>query len=179
VIRAYRDDDLEAVVSCFGRSVRKIAARYYAAEQVAAWAPDPPDMEEWANRLRSGSVFVADVNGAIAGFVRAEDTGFVDLLYVHPNHERGGVGRELLEVACSCALRHGARRLESEVSIAARPLFEAAGFRVEKEQSVERRGVRFLNFRMARDADADTGCAPDREKMALCRSPETYSEMAE
>jgi len=37
-------------------------------------------MEGWAKRLRTGGVFVADVNGAIAGFVRIEDIGFVDLL---------------------------------------------------------------------------------------------------
>jgi putative acetyltransferase len=109
-------------------------------------------MEGWAKRLRTGGVFVADVNGTVAGFVRAEDNGFVDLLYVHPTHERRGVARELLEWACFWAISRGARRLESEVSIAARPLFEAMGFRVEREQFVESRGVQFLNFRMARDA---------------------------
>ena len=166
MIRAYSDDDLEATVSCFGQSVREIGARHYAPEQIAAWAPDSPDMEAWANRLRAGGVFVADVNGAIAGFVRVEDNGFVDLLYVHPNHERRGVGRELLEVACSWAVSHGAHRLESEVSIAARALFEAMGFRVEREQSVERRGVRFLNFRMARNADAEQAHALDRQQPA-------------
>jgi putative acetyltransferase len=109
-------------------------------------------MEGWAKRLRTGGVFVADLNGTVAGFVRVEDNGCVDLLYVHPNHERRGVGRELLDVACSWAINHGARRLESEVSIAARPLFEAMGFPVEREQFVESRGVQFLNFRMTRDA---------------------------
>lgn len=32
MIRAYVDVDLEAVVSCFGRSVHEIGARYYAPE---------------------------------------------------------------------------------------------------------------------------------------------------
>jgi putative acetyltransferase len=149
----YRDDDLEAAVSCFGQSVRAIGARYYAPEQIAAWAPDLPDMAGWAKRLRAGRTFVADVNNAIAGFVRVEDNGFVDLLYVHPDYERRGIGRELLQVACSWATSHGAHRLESDVSIAARPLFELLGFRVESEQSVERDGVRFQNFRMTRIAD--------------------------
>jgi putative acetyltransferase len=157
VMRAYRNDDVEAAVSCFGQSVREIGARYYSSEQIAAWAPDPPDMENWAKRLRTGGVFVADVNGAIAAFVRVEDNGFVDLLYVHPDYERRGVGRELLEVACAWAMSHGARRLESDVSIAARPLFEAMGFRVDRQQLVESRGVQFLNFRMTRNADAPSG----------------------
>ena len=166
MIRAYNDDDLEAAVSCFGQSVREIGARYYAPEQIAAWAPDSPDMEGWANRLRTGGVFVADEKGAIAGFVRVEDNGFVDLLYVHPEYARRGVGRELLKVACTWAVARGARKLESEVSIAARPLFEAMGFRVKREQFIERRGVGFRNFRMARNADAEQAHTPDRRRPA-------------
>jgi putative acetyltransferase len=154
VVRAYVDSDLEGVVSCFARSVREIGARYYVHEQVAAWAPESSDIDGWAARLRAGGVFVADVDGRIAGFVRVEDDGLVDLLYVHPDHERRGTGRELLEVGCSWALDRGARTLRSEVSIAARPLFEAMGFRVESEQVVERRGVGFRNFRMVRNVDA-------------------------
>jgi putative acetyltransferase len=154
VIRAYEDGDLRAVVSCFGRSVREIGARCYMPDQIAAWAPDSPDTNAWAKRLRAGSVLVADANGTIAGFVRVEDDGFVDLLYVQPDHERRGIGRALLEAARSRAVSRGAHRLESDVSLVARPLFEAMGFRVEREQSIERRGVRFVTFRMARNADA-------------------------
>jgi hypothetical protein len=35
--------------------------------------------------------------------------------------------------------------------LAARPLFETVGFRVEREQSVEYKGVVFRNFRMVRE----------------------------
>lgn len=155
VLRAYADRDLEAVVRCFGESVRTIGARYYTPQQVEAWAPDPPDLQAWAIRFRSGTALVADEDGVVAGFVRFEEDGLVDLLYVHPGHERRGIGCALLEAACGRLLRHGARRLVAEVSLAARPLFEANGFRVEGEQSVERRGVRLLNFRMARELDRE------------------------
>jgi len=167
VVRAYIDSDLEAVVSCFGQSVREIGAGYYAREQISAWAPDNPDMDAWANRLRAGGVFVADEGGEVVGFVRVEDNGFVDLLYVHSEYARRGVGRALLEVASSWAVARGARKLESEVSIAARPLFEAMGFCVEKEQFVERGGVGFRNLRMARNADAEQAHAADRQQPAL------------
>jgi putative acetyltransferase len=152
MIRPYTDNDLEAVVSCFTRSVRGIAARYYGGEQVAVWAPDSPDMSGWADRLRRGGVFVAEIDAVVAGFVRVEESGYVDLLYVHPDCERRSIGRQLLEIACNWAASRGAQRLESEVSIAARPLFEALGFRIDHEQTVERRGVRFTNFRMSRQA---------------------------
>lgn len=166
MILAYVDSDLEAVVSCFSRSVREVAAGYYDQEQIVAWAPDIPDMDAWARRLHAGGVFVADKGGKVVGFVRVEDNGIVDLLYVHPEYARRGVGRAFLEVVCSWAAARGVRKLESDVSIVARPLFEAMGFRVEKQLFVERRGVRFCNFRMARDADSEQSHAPDRQQAA-------------
>ncbi len=54
MIRRYRPEDLEVVVVCFTRSVRTIGARDYAREEIAAWAPDPPDMSGWPARLASG-----------------------------------------------------------------------------------------------------------------------------
>ncbi len=155
MIRPYRTGDLQAVVTCFHRSVREIGERYYTTEQVEVWAPDAPDLSAWASRLGGGGVFVAEREGDVAGFVRVEETGFVDLLYVHPNHERRGLGRELLEAALTWAEAHGVCRLESEVSMAARPLFEAMGFHVVKEQSVERKGIRLRNFRMVRSLRAE------------------------
>jgi putative acetyltransferase len=107
-------------VSCFGRAVRESGARYDDREQIAARSPASPDMDAWANRLSAGGVFVADMDGQIAGFVRVEvegDNGLVDLIYVHPEYARRGLGRELLEVGCTWAVAKEARKLESEVSL--------------------------------------------------------------
>jgi putative acetyltransferase len=150
IIRSYRDSDLANVVECFEQSVRVIVARYYRPDQVALWAPATPDMDSWRLRLSTGGVFVADIDEAIAGFVRATEDGLVDLLYVHPQHERRNVGWSLLDVACDWCAARGAKVLEANVSLAGRPLFEAAGFHVQREQSVEYRGTQFRNFRMRR-----------------------------
>lgn len=149
-IREYDDSDLDAVLRCFHRSVHGIAARHYTRAQLAAWAPDIPDRKMWTERLRTGRTLLAEADGALAGFVRAEESGYIDVMYVDPAFERRGVGRRLLMEACQWATSGGASRLHSEVSLAARPLFEALGFRVEAEQTVERRGVRFVNYRMSR-----------------------------
>ncbi len=153
-IRAFQGHDLAAVIECFTRSVRVIAARHYGAEQIDAWAPVEADLYAWRQRLSSGRVLVADAHGKIAGFIRMERSGLVDLLYVHPTHERRGIGRELLNAACSWAATNGVKRFEANVSLAARQLFEAAGFQVEREQTVEYKGVVFRNFRMARVEEA-------------------------
>lgn len=112
-------------------------------------------------RLKVGGVFVAELDGTLAGFVRVEENGFVDLLYVHPNYERGGVGRTLMQTAKSWAVNHGASRFEAEVSIAARVFFEAMGFVVEEEQTVERKGILLTNFHMTRNVDAEQTLSAD------------------
>lgn len=154
VIRAFQDDDLASVVNCFTKSVRVIAARYYGGEQIEVWTPLEPDLDSWRGRLSSGCVLIAEVQRVVSGFVRIERSGLVDLLYVEPTHERRGIGRKLLNAACSWAAVNGAKRFEANVSLAARPLFEAVGFRVEREQSVEYKGVVFRNFRMVREEGA-------------------------
>jgi putative acetyltransferase len=52
-------------------------------------------------------------------------------------------------------MSRGIRHVRSEVSITARPFFESIGFRVLRQQVVERRGVSLRNFRMERDIDAE------------------------
>jgi putative acetyltransferase len=172
-IRTYQEGDLEPVLACFDRSVREIGRRTYAPEQVEAWASGALDRDRWAERLGRGGVFIAEREGSLAGFSRIEEDGYLDLLYVDPRQVRRGVARELLRTAQSFALHHGAHRLESEVSIAARPFFEAMGFQVEEEQIVERSGIRLKNFRMARPigvtSTGSVGTAPAREEDGVGR----------
>jgi len=152
--RKYRLSDLEACVSLFSRSVREVASRDYSPAQVSVWAPEPPDLETWRRRLETGAVFIAECPAGIAGFVRIDDAGCVDLLYVHPEIQRQGVARGLIGRAASWAASQGIRELHSDVSATARPFFESVGFRLVREQIVEHHGVLFHNFRMERDIDA-------------------------
>jgi GNAT superfamily N-acetyltransferase len=155
MVREYRPNDLEAVVLLFQRSVREVASRDYSPAQISAWAPEPPDLEAWARRLGTGGVFIYERNDQIAGFARVDDTGCVDLLYVHPEVQRQGVARALFDRVISWAVSRGIRHLRSEVSITARPFFESRGFRLVRQQVVERRGVSLHNFRMERDIDPE------------------------
>ncbi|MBT7088103.1 GNAT family N-acetyltransferase, partial [bacterium] len=42
----------------------------------------------------------------------------------------------------------GVKRVYTEASITAKPFFEKRGFKVIKEQQVEKRGVKLTNFQM-------------------------------
>jgi GNAT superfamily N-acetyltransferase len=65
--------------------------------------------------LARETVFVAEIGGAPAGYValeRSEATVRVDQLFVSPEHEAEGVGRQLLEFAEGYAIWQGAVSLQ-------------------------------------------------------------------
>jgi GNAT superfamily N-acetyltransferase len=65
--------------------------------------------------LATETVFVAELEGAPAGYValRArEETVCVDQLFVSPEHEAEGIGRQLLEWAEGYAIAEGATTLQ-------------------------------------------------------------------
>ena len=65
--------------------------------------------------LETETVFVAEIEGAPAGYVALqtrEETVCVDQLFVSPEHEAEGIGRQLLEWAEGYAISEGAATLQ-------------------------------------------------------------------
>jgi GNAT superfamily N-acetyltransferase len=65
--------------------------------------------------LEHETVFVAEVEGTAAGYValqRTEEAVRVDQLFVSPEHEAEGVGRQLIEFAEGYAIWQGAATLQ-------------------------------------------------------------------
>lgn len=70
------------------------------------------------------------------------------MLYVHPDFQRRGVARALLGHLEEIAREGGLRRLYTEASITARPVFEVMGFRTIVPQTVTVRGESMTHYRM-------------------------------
>lgn len=69
--------------------------------------------------LEHETVFVAELEGAAAGYVAVERAGAslrVDQLFVSPEHEAEGVGTQLLEYAEGYAIAEGADTLQVVVA---------------------------------------------------------------
>jgi putative acetyltransferase len=147
-VRQYKDADLESVVALFTDTVRRVNIRDYSSEQVAAWAPQPPDLARWQERIAGLRLWVAESDGRIVGFCGLGADGHVDLLYVDHRFQQRGVARNLYERLEAEARRSGVRRLFTEASITARAFFESMGFVILREQRVELRGVAFRNYAM-------------------------------
>ncbi len=149
-IRSFEPADLDEILRLFRDTVRTVNRRDYSAEQVAAWAPDAPDRAAWLTRLAAPWTLVAQEGGAIVGFGQLRPDGRVDLLYVHADHQREGIGSRLLARMVERAQTEAMRTLTVEASITARPFFERLGFKTVTAQQVHRRGVDFVNYLMSR-----------------------------
>lgn len=104
-----------------------------------AAAPMPPgihpehEVRAWlAQRLTADEVWVAEIDGAVAGYVRFTET-WLDDLYVAPSAQRRGVGAALLDLVK--ALRPSGFSLwVFEVNAPARSFYLARGL-VEREHT--------------------------------------------
>ena len=149
-LRPYRPDDAPALLALFRDTIRRVNSRDYSPAQVAAWASDDIDTGTWFGRFAGRFVPVAEEAGRPVGFAELEPDGHIDRVYVSADHQRRGIGRQLLAAIVAEARRVGLARLFTEASITARPFFEAQGFAVLAPQVVRCRGAEFVNYRMER-----------------------------
>jgi putative acetyltransferase len=131
-------------------AVHTLAAPYYTAKELEAWAPERQIPDRWRERLAQVQTLVIEEHGTIAGFVSYDLTGHLDLLFVHPGFARRGVATRL----CAAVERElhtaGVSKIFTEASLAARDLFAHCGYRVVAEESVECRGVFLRRYAMAK-----------------------------
>ena len=147
-IRDYRETDGVALADIFQRAVREIARKDYSPVQVMAWAPDAPDTAVFAARRGAKPTFVAEYDGKLAGFTDLDGDGHIDMFYVNPDFQRRGVASAMLRFLAERAQSEKRKRLHSEVSITARPVFERHGFKVLAYQTVQTNGQALGNYRM-------------------------------
>lgn len=148
-IRGYRPGDAEATWRAFHEAIHRTAASYYSEEQMKAWAPGVMDAQGWNARRTQAWTVVADVDGEVAGFSDLTADGLLDMLFVHPEFGRRGVGRLLVEAVLKEAQRRGLNEVRTHASRAARPAFERLGFIVDHENEDNWiRGQKVPNFDM-------------------------------
>ena len=119
-IRKYRPSDCRELAELFYDTVHTVNAGDYTKEQLDAWATGHVDLEAWDRSFREHR------------------------LYVHRCHQGKGVATALcdrLEQVCAGVI-------STHASITAKPFFEKRGYRVIREQQVERQGVALTNFVM-------------------------------
>lgn len=144
IIRPYQPEDCKELARLFFNTVHTVNAKDYTKQQLNAWATGTVDLEAWNRSLTEHFTLVAMENGIITGFGNMDATGYLDRLYVHRDFQ----GRGIASALCDRLEASVSGSVTTHASITARPFFEKRGYRVIKEQQVERRGVLLTNFVM-------------------------------
>ena len=149
-VRKLRKGEEKELWELFYNTIHNVNIRDYTESQVEAWAPTDFDVNIAIQKFRDIDPFVVIKNGKIIGYGDIQPDGLIDHFYCHHEFQRQGVGSALFGAIEKEAEKNGISRMYSNVSITARPFFEAKGFSVEKEQTVKVRDQQFINFRMVR-----------------------------
>jgi GNAT superfamily N-acetyltransferase len=148
-LRPFRPDDTLKLLDLFKDTIRRVNARDYDADQIAAWSSDEIDPVAWGNRFEGRFAIVAEVDDCPVGFTDLTHEGYLDRLFVSANHQRQGIASALMDSILAEANRLGLNRIDVNVSLTARPFFESYGFEIVEVKVTEIRGASLPNFSMS------------------------------
>ena len=129
------------------RSSHTVNAKDYTKEQLDVWATGKVELEKWDKSFQEHFTVVAVDEEIIVGFGDIDKTGYLDRLYVHHDYQKKGVATAI----CNELEKVVQSNITTYASITAKPFFEKRGYKVIKEQKVERQGVFLTNFCMEKN----------------------------
>jgi len=147
VIREYQPLDCEVLAELFYNTVHTVNIKDYTKEQLDVWATGIVDLEKWNQSFEEHYSLVATDDKVIIGFGDINKAGYLDRLYVHSDYQRKGIATAI----CNQLEQAVQGNIVTHASITARPFFEKRGYRVIKEQQVERQGIFLINFVMEKE----------------------------
>lgn len=147
IIREYRPLDCEILAELFYNTVHTVNVKDYTKEQLDVWATGTIDLEKWNQSFMEHYTLVAVDDEVIIGFGDIDKTGYLDRLYVHSDYQ----GKRVATAICEQLEQAVQGSIVTHASITARPFFENRGYKVVKEQQVERQGIFLTNFVMEKE----------------------------
>ncbi len=144
-VREYRLSDCKRITELFYDTVHKVNIKDYTEEQIEAWAGTIPNAEDWDRSFQEHITGVAVKCGEIVGFGDIDKFGYIDRLYVDSLHQNEGVGKKLCDWLEN---KIDVRKYTVFASITAKGFFEKRGYKVVKENYVNRCGIILKNYFM-------------------------------
>ena len=144
IIRKYQPSDCKELTELFYNTVHNVNAKDYTKEQLDVWTTGKVDLEKWNESLQEHFSIVAVDDEIIVGFGDIDKTGYLDRLFVHASYQRKGIATAI----CNQLEQTVQGDITTHASITAKPFFEKRGYKIVKEQQVERQGIFLTNFCM-------------------------------
>ncbi len=147
LIREYQSSDCKELTELFYNTVHTVNAKDYTKEQLDVWATGQVDLKKWDQSFQGHFSIVAVDEDIIVGFGDIDKTGYLDRLFVHLGYQGKGIATAI----CNRLESAVQENIVTHASITARPFFEKRGYKVVKEQQVERQGIFLTNFVMIKE----------------------------
>lgn len=147
-IRRYESKDCNDIINLFYNTVHTINSKDYTKDELDAWAPKDLDLSLWDKSFLNNYTIVFILDNTIVGFGDINEDGYLDRLYVHKDYQRRGIAKEIVNNLECYVEELGVNTITTEASITAKPFFEKMGYKIIKEQQVERRGQYLTNYIM-------------------------------
>ncbi|GAA0730194.1 GNAT family N-acetyltransferase [Clostridium malenominatum] len=145
IIRKYKPLDCMVLAELFYNTVHLVNAKDYTKEQLNVWATGSVDLKEWNKSFLEHFTVVAVEDNIIVGFGDMSNNGYLDRLFVHKDYQNKGIATAICDELEKSV---DTDKISTHASITAKPFFEKRGYKVIKEQQVERKGIVLTNYVM-------------------------------
>lgn len=145
IIRKYKPLDCMVLAELFYNTVHLVNAKDYRKEQLNVWATGSIDLKEWNKSFLEHFTVVAVEDNIIVGFGDMSNNGYLDRLFVHKDYQNKGIATAICDELEKSV---DTDKISTHASITAKPFFEKRGYKVIKEQQVERKGIVLTNYVM-------------------------------
>lgn len=152
-IRKYKKEDCLEIVKLFYNTIHSVNAKDYNKRQLEVWAPEiiEINLKDWNKSLSEHYTIIVEDNNKILGFGDIDHNGYLDRLFVHKNFQGQGITSKICNELEQYTKHRGITILTTEASITAKHFFEKRGYKVIKEQQVERKGGVLTNYLMEKN----------------------------
>ena len=147
ILRKYNSTDCEQLAELFYDTVHTVNAEDYTEEQLNVWATGQIDLEKWNASFEKNHTVIAVEEDKIVGFGDMDKTGYLDRLFIHADYQGKGVATAI----CNQLEQAVKGDIATHASITAKPFFEKRGYKIVKEQQVERQGIFLTNYVMIKE----------------------------
>ncbi|MCR9213076.1 MAG: GNAT family N-acetyltransferase [Proteobacteria bacterium] len=147
-LRAYRDNDLDALYRLISETIEISYSPVYPARAVAFFK-EFHSREKIRERSQSGQVLLIEQSGQlVATGSRVGNEIFA--VFVHPDCQQGGFGKQLMADLEASARAEGQDQITLSISLPSRRFYEACGYEVTEELSRDLGDGQKLDFWKAR-----------------------------
>ena len=142
----YNDSMSQKTLDMIKETITTVNLKDYSEKQVQAWAEI--DSDSFRESINEYSFIAINEFNEIIGFIDGTEEGYIDRLFVHKNYQTQGVASRLLHSFEETII---SSKFSANVSITAKYFFKAKGYQVKKENAIELRGEKFINYLMTKE----------------------------